>query len=113
MKKRIKKKWIVYCLKSKEKQDWIFLYKVWCCKKYNLMSRNYYWNSKLKIKFEIFKVYHSQDIYKDENDIQWKLHWESYWMALFWLSFELFWDFDNKLNSKMISLFHKYMFNEN
>lgn len=77
------------------------------------MARKYYWNRKLKTKFDVFKVYHSKDIYKDERDMQWKLHWENYWMALYWQSFELFWDFDDKLNRYMTSLFHKYMFNEN
>jgi len=91
MKKRIPKKGIVYCLKSKEKQDWIYLYKIWCTQ-WNIKNRRYYWNSKIKIKFNFYDSITSNDIFKTENDFLWKIHWLH--CCINKKHFELIWWFD-------------------
>ena len=89
--KRNKKKWLVYCLKSKQKEDWIYVYKIGCCKIWNIQNRIYYWNSKLKIKFDLLTYKTSKDTYKEENKLLWILRDKN--LCLYKISGELFGDF--------------------
>lgn len=68
MKKRIKKKWIVYIFKYKQIK-WPNIYKVWCCCLYNINDRLKNARYRFKIWFEKFIEFKSNDIYKDENDL--------------------------------------------
>ena len=100
---RNKQKWYVYCLKSKQKDDWIYVYKIWCCKKDNLKKRLYYWNNKIWIKFDILYVMWSNDIYKTENTILWKLRETN--NCLHEISWELFWNFNWDLENNIKKYF--------
>ena len=103
---RNKQRWIVYCLKSKEKIDWTYIYKVWCCKVWNLQNRIYYWNCKLKTKFRLKNTMKSRDIFKNEGIVLWELHGLNLWININ-SHFELFWDFDNIIEEKINILFSK------
>lgn len=69
---RAKKKGFVYLMKSKKAINGLFLMKYGCTSR-SIESRLKANSRKINSKMEVVSFFHSEDIYKSENKIKWKL----------------------------------------